>query len=106
MADVHERLTISQVISDEYLTQGNSEPGQFLEPLQLHFHEAIPLPRDVELAATSEDQWSRRQFSVLWAPMPSEYNTDDLTPVSVCSMSKDVMCECLPIRVIARNVRE
>ena len=49
-----------------------------MSPLSLHMGPPVELPvsnlREGDLA---DQQWSRRQFSVLWAPMPSEYQQGD-----------------------------
>lgn len=82
-----DRLRISQALFHDYLSKGilteaDSAGIDFpvvLNPTTLHQSPPIALPQPRKRARTSElgdDQlWARRQFSVLWSPMP-----DDLKP--------------------------
>ena len=49
-----------------------------MNPLGLHLLPPLPLPVDSvrDGADLVDQQWSRRQFSVLWAPMPADYQFD------------------------------
>ena len=95
-------MSINQSTRDPYLTDG--VPAQHLEevqklraqgpssspssssspipaamnPLTLHAQPPVVLPVDSvrDGADLVDQQWSRRQFSVLWAPMPADYQFD------------------------------
>jgi hypothetical protein len=56
-----------------------------MAPLSLHMQPGVALPITSNLregADLTDQQWARRQFSVLWAPMPAEYQVDDGAQVS------------------------
>lgn len=84
--DPHRRMTMRDAIDHDYLIKGridgeNDEDGLLtMQPMKLHFHTpAVELPRVDPSGGGSgggdaeEELWARRQFSSLWAPMPSEY---------------------------------
>ena len=82
-AEPCDRLTVRDAALHKYLllglcgVEGEGELQSPLEPLKLHFGRPITLP-EAGPAARGErgrdDPWARRQFSVLWAPMPAEYD--------------------------------
>lgn len=101
-SDHRNRLSIPQSLFHSYLTHGvpascvaelarhlesnttgtvGSEDGlpQPMEPQALHLLPPLKLPEDQlrSGAELADQQWSRRQFSVLWAPMPADYQLDD-----------------------------
>ena len=95
-------MTIHDCLSDPYLTDGvsashveevrslraNSSTSSSaasagacpaaMVPLSLHAQAPLVLPAENvrDGADLVDQQWSRRQFSVLWAPMPAEYQLD------------------------------
>jgi hypothetical protein len=91
-------LTVAQAVDHPYLTvgvpaeergsldafkeeaaAGTLELPQPMSPLSLHMQPALQLPQGTlrEGADLADQQWARRQFSVLWAPMPADYQLDD-----------------------------
>lgn len=103
--DYSQRMSINQCTRDPYLTDGvpaphlehvkklrthgsnksasASSPSSSLfpaamNPLTLHAQPPVVLPVDSvrDGADLVDQQWSRRQFSVLWAPMPADYQFD------------------------------
>lgn len=50
-----------------------------MDPQALHLLPPLKLPEEQlrSGAELADQQWSRRQFSVLWAPMPADYQLDD-----------------------------
>jgi len=78
--DSRERLSVLDAASHAYLLQGpavgDEEECQPLQPSRLHAGPpvALPLPSSSRSSSDDNPQWARRQFSVLWAPMPSAYN--------------------------------
>ena len=103
VSDVHSRWSVSRCASAAYLTTGlplahqevlvahniniNAQQTAELLPVAynpLALHSAAPLQLPVSHlrgggsgADLADQQWSRRQFSVLWAPMPADYSMDD-----------------------------
>lgn len=98
-SDHRERLSISQSMFHAYLTQGvpasrlselaayqqepvvtaDTDMPTTMDPACLHLQPPLKLPEDQlrSGAELADQQWSRRQFSVLWAPMPADYQLDD-----------------------------
>jgi len=74
--DPSNRLSVAAAVQHPYLTTGlTDDPARvIMNPQHLHTTEPIRLPKTrVGGASSAEDQqWARRQFSVLWAPMPGE----------------------------------
>jgi hypothetical protein len=56
-----------------------------MAPQSLHLQPGVELPVSNlrEGADLTDQQWARRQFSVLWAPMPADYQVDDGPQVSL-----------------------
>ena len=62
-----------------------------MQPLQLHKGQPVPLPNTrqrVGAELADQQQWQRRQFSRLWAPMPADYQLDGV-PSSTSSGAGD-----------------
>lgn len=88
-ADPAERTHMSLIGQQDYLTQGYctahselvSNLGctlpQRINPLALHLDPPIKLPTVNKRQDGADQQWARRQFSKLWAPMPTEYSMLD-----------------------------
>jgi len=94
--DFTQRLTISGALSHPYLTNGSiyvpssdeiaDSPSMkessddmgatIVDPTKFHFGEPLVLPKGQAQSSQEDQQWSRRQFSVLWAPMPADYSFD------------------------------
>lgn len=84
--DPRERMSVLDAAAHAFLLTGS--PGQEapLSPLRLHLGEPVPLPAGRATASSAsssgggdggeEHLWARRQFSVLWAPMPHAYNLE------------------------------
>jgi serine/threonine protein kinase len=78
--DPRERLSVLDASNHAYLMQGpavgDEDECQPLQPLRLHAGTPVALPLSSSSSSTSDDnpQWARRQFSVLWAPMPPVYD--------------------------------
>ncbi len=101
-------MTVHECLRDPYLTDGvsathveevrrlraNSTPSAAtadacpaaMAPLSLHAQAPLVLPAENvrDGADLVDQQWSRRQFSVLWAPMPAEYQLDVDSAHKVC----------------------
>jgi hypothetical protein len=102
--DKSTRQSVSQCLQATYLTSGihphtasyvphgRSGPGdctsecagrpQLMDPLTLHTQPPLQLPLGNQQHAGGaadmvDQQWSRRQYSILWAPMPAEYDLGD-----------------------------
>ena len=77
--DPRERMSVLDAAAHAFLLTGS--PGQEvpLSPLRLHLGEPVPLPVGRATTGSAGDEehlWARRQFSVLWAPMPHAYNLE------------------------------
>lgn len=74
--DPSERLTLDQTIHHLYLTDNN-----LIDPFQLHFHPAVPLPitSSGQSHGKEDKEWARRQCSIVWAPMPMSYDFNSST---------------------------
>lgn len=84
--DPSARRNVQDAIRDPYLTSGSSVSHLddkvvatkeiTMDPLKLHFElpkAKLPVAEEGNMNVSVEDQqWARRQLSVLWAPMPSE----------------------------------
>lgn len=130
-------MTIRECIDDAYLTDGvppqhvdevralrvhstgssKAHPAvpAAMSPLTLHTQPPLVLPvANVRDGADLVDQqWSRRQFSVLWAPMPADYQFEGeaAQKVSVCfranvfSIGLDLISYCFRlVRAAARRM--
>ena len=80
-AEPCDRLAVRDAALHKYLLLGpcggEGESQSPLEPLKLHFGQPVTLPEAGPAArgeSGRDDPWARRQFSVLWAPMPAEYD--------------------------------
>lgn len=72
--DPNQRITIDQVLHHPYITDHDT-----IDPLVLYSQPAVPLPEkssENNGGSTSEQdkEWARRQCSIVWAPMPNNYN--------------------------------
>eukprot|EP01034_Spumella_vulgaris_P029535 gene29535-36601_t len=108
--DRRQRLTTQSASQHAYLTSGllsssllhdNSACPQTLSPLSLHSSAPIALPTKKKRVSGEEggsggaqdELWARRQFSRLWAPMPSEYALDEEEGGDVASRSKPLAAD-------------
>jgi hypothetical protein len=103
-------LTVAQAVDHPYLTvgvlaeersnlgafkeevvAGTVELPQLMSPVSLHMQPALQLPQGTlrEGADLADQQWARRQFSVLWAPMPADYQLDDGPQATKVGVSVD-----------------
>lgn len=101
--DYRERLSVASCVESDYLTIGllrhhhESFKSHFAEdmlPIQLNpssLHKGyqsrveLPILRNKPASDGSHQLWARRQFSVLWAPMPAEYSDQDTLNVTMVS---------------------
>lgn len=73
--DPSERMTLDQVIHHPYITDNDT-----IDPLTLHTNPAIPLPQTNHGNGSrgegphEDKEWARRQCSIVWAPMPMNYD--------------------------------
>lgn len=102
--DINNRMTVSEALSHPYILYGYATPTSSLnyphnednnmiefEPRNLHKESRIPVEWPQVLYSDSsksgeDPQWARRQFSTLWAPLPSSYSLN--TKVNTASTSK------------------
>jgi hypothetical protein len=101
-------MTVSEALLHEYLTTGSihkqpqqpsntelstdnndydhvsgDDDGVRVRPQDFHLHEPVALPKGESQLQQEDDQlWARRQFSVLWAPMPSDAINSENAAVS------------------------
>lgn len=94
--DPTNRLSLREAVSHPYLTNGAMETTEghlhlSLDPLTLHLSApSVTLPirtskeseeevdgsgKATDCPATEEHLWARRQFSILWAPMPASFSS-------------------------------
>jgi len=111
--DYRERLSVGSCVQSDYLTIGllrhhhESFKSHFAEdmlPVQLSpssLHREyqsrveLPISRNKPASEGSHQLWARRQFSVLWAPMPPEYSDQDA--LSATSVSYYVLRSSLTL---------
>jgi hypothetical protein len=95
--DVSERATVAASLQHDYLITGllsipsldeedfdtaavsADDQQTVINPNTLHLHDPLILPKGKDRGNTDAEEqlWARRQFSVLWAPMPADYNMVD-----------------------------
>lgn len=74
LLDPSQRMTLDHVIHHSYLTDHET-----IDPFSLHFNPAIPLPisnlsNGSDINPQEDKEWARRQCSIVWAPMPINYD--------------------------------
>lgn len=78
VADITSRFSLEQAIHHTFLTTGTGSVS--MDPLLLHTLPAVPLPLPSEGSASGvsgadgDKDWARRQCSMVWAPMPTDYS--------------------------------
>lgn len=77
-AGMHDYLLFGMINKDSL--HQDSHPIE-INPLSLHRSTPIVslLPTEGSKGSGAGEQWARRQFSVLWAPMPSDYQMNSLS---------------------------
>jgi len=80
------------------LSSSSSVPAP-MNPLALHAQPPVVLPVDSvrDGADLVDQQWSRRQFSVLWAPMPADYQFDGDAALKVRTNSPNAPASVSPM---------
>ena len=79
----NERILLNNVINSNYLTINSDGTPIQMNSLQLHFNEPLILPKannsHMKVHNSEDELWARRQFSTLWAPMPSDSKQTDMS---------------------------
>lgn len=83
--DPQQRCSVAQIVHHDYLTKGvlgdetAIKPKKLMNPFALHMESPVLLPqsRGGRRKDDGDEVWARRQFSVLWAPMPADYDMGD-----------------------------
>lgn len=69
------RIPVSDAMIHPYITLGEDGDSVEIVASELHAQHPIELPSDNRGQMNVADkEWARRQFSMVWAPMPHDYN--------------------------------